>query len=195
MPRIAKSTDASILAKKKPGAKKPAGSSTGGAKTTKAFARPVKKASAKKSPKARTLSAFPGGSYVTPKGNVSIGIPAFWTLRQTNDDLEVESPSGATSVIVTAFQRDKKAVKLDAREYLERFLRTAPIKGRANTETTGRARAVSRFRDLEGDHWQVEFLSDGDTLLLATMNTTQPARSEEVRTGAGILRTLKLKEK
>ena len=55
---------------------------------------------------ARKSSGFHGGSYVTPKRNVSIGIPAFWTLRQTNDDLEVESPSRKTSVVVTAFQRE-----------------------------------------------------------------------------------------
>ncbi len=97
-------------------------------------------------------------------------------------------------MIVTAFQRDPTAEKLDAREYLQRFLRTAPIKGRAATQANGRSRALSRFRDLEGDHWQVEFLSDGDTLLLATMNSTQPSRSEELRTGASILQTLTLTE-
>ncbi len=131
---------------------------------------------------------------MTPKGNVSIGIPAFWTLRQTNDDLELESPSGATSVIVTAFQRDNDT-KLDAREYLEHFLRTALGERRATTETRGRSRAVSRYRDVEGDHWQVEFLTDGNTLLLATMNSTQPARSDEVSIGAAILRTLRLQKK
>jgi hypothetical protein len=136
---------------------------------------------------------FHGGSYLTPGGNVSLGIPSFWTLRQTNDDLEVESPSGKTSVIVTAFHRTNGGGKLDARYYLESFLRTAPVKGRANLEKNGHGRAISRFRDVEGDHWQVEFLTDGDTLLMATMNTSLSARSQEAHVGSQVLATLNLK--
>lgn len=79
----------------------------------------------------RKANGFHGGTYITPKGNVSIGIPAFWSLRQTNDDLEVESPSRKTSVIVTAFQRENGVAKLDARAYLEHFLQSASMKGRA----------------------------------------------------------------
>jgi hypothetical protein len=179
--------------KKKPQAKKPASAAVV-ATRAKLSTRPTKKSLAKRKGNAKAAAVFQVGRYVTPNGSVSIGIPAFWTLRQTNDDLEVESPSGTTSVIVTAFQRNKAEVKLDARQYLERFLRTAPIKGRPTTEANGRWRAMSGFRDHEGDHWQVEFLSDRDTLLLATMNSTQSVRSEEFRTGCQILRTLTLKE-
>ena len=92
-------------------------------------------------------SGFHGGSYVTPKRNVSIGIPAFWTLRQTNDDLEVESPSRKTSVVVTAFQREHGVARLDAREYLKHFLQSASMKGRPDAGNSNRSRAQSRFRD------------------------------------------------
>jgi hypothetical protein len=170
-----------------------------GAKSAAKKSAPKKRRVARKATsRKRTTPAdalFQPGLYTTPQGNVSVGVPAFWTLRQTNDDLEIESPSAATSVIVTAFQRDGNTAAFDARQYLERFLRTAPVKGRANIETAGRSRAMSQFRDLEGDQWQVEFLSDGDTLLLATMNSTLPVRSQELQTGAQILRSLRLQER
>lgn len=143
------------------------------------------------SPRTRKkTSGFHGGSYVTPKGNVTIGIPAFWTLCQTNDDLEVESPSRKTSVVVTAFQRENGVARLDARQYLEHFLESASMKGRAAAGKSGRSRAQSRFRDPEGDHWQIEVLTNGDTLLLATLNSSLPPRSPEPRVGAEILRTI-----
>src|ERR1019366_2416894 len=134
---------------------------------------PKKNAASSKTRSRKKPTGFHGGSYVTPKGNVSIGIPAFWTLRQTNDDLEVESPSRKTSVIVTAFQRENGGAKLDARQYLEHFLQSASMKGRADARgKSGPAHAQSRFRDLEGDHWQIEVLTNGDTLLLATLNSS-----------------------
>ncbi len=140
----------------------------------------------------KNANGFHGGTYVTPKGNVSLGVPAFWTLRQTNDDLEVESPSCKTSVIVTAFQRENGVPKLDAREYLKHFLQSASMKGRADAGKSGPSRAQSRFRDPEGDHWQIEVLSNGDTLLLATLNSSLPPRSQELKIGAGILQTITL---
>lgn len=143
----------------------------------------------------KKANPFHGGSYVTPKGNVTIGVPAFWTLRQTNDDLEVESPSCKTSVIVTAFQRDNGVAKLDAREYLRHFLESAPIKGRPGARKGGPSRAQSRFRDPEGDHWEIEVLSNGDTLLLATLNSSLPPRSQELKIGSGILGTITLNGK
>jgi hypothetical protein len=164
----------------------------------------VKKSSAKtakqnaassKTSSRRKTGGFHGGSYVTPKGNVTIGIPAFWTLCQTNDDLEVESPSRKTSVIVTAFQRENGVAKLDARQYLEHFLQSASMKGRADAGKSGPARAHARFRDPEGDHWQVEVLTNGDTLLLATLNSSLPPRSQEPRVGAEILQTIRLNGK
>ncbi len=151
---------------------------------------PKKKATSSKTSGRKKTSGFHGGSYVTPKGNVTIGIPAFWTLCQTNDDLEVESPSRKTSVVVTAFQRENGVAKLDAREYLEHFLQSASMKGRADAGKSGPAHAQSRFRDLEGDHWQIEVLTNGDTLLLATLNSSLPPRSQEPRVGAEILRTI-----
>ena len=161
------------------------------------------KKSSAKTPKKNAASSktrkkaggFHGGSYVTPKGNVTIGIPAFWTLRQTNDDLEVESPSHKTSVVVTAFQRENDVAKLDARQYLEHFLQSASMKGRADAGKSGPAHAQSRFRDPEGDHWQIEVLTNGDTLLLATLNSSLPPRSQEPRVGSEILATIRINGK
>ncbi len=146
-----------------------------------------------KSSQGKRADSFHGGRYVTPNGNVSLGIPTFWTLRQTNDDLEVESPSRKTSVIVTAFRREKGVAKLDAREYLKHFLQSASIKGRAQAGKRTPSRAQSRFRDSEGDHWQIDVLTNGDTLLLATLNSSLPLRSQEPRVGAKILTALTLK--
>jgi hypothetical protein len=167
--------------------------------------RVVKKSSAKTAGRSAASSKtssrkkptfFQGGSYVTPKGNVTIGIPAFWTLRQTNDDLEVESPSRKTSVVVTAFQRENGVARLDARDYLEHFLQSASMKGRSNDGKSSPSRAQSRFRDFEGDHWQiVTVFTNGDTLLLATLNTSLPARSQEPRVGAEILATITINGK
>jgi hypothetical protein len=156
---------------------------------------PKKNAASSKTRSRKKPTGFHGGSYVTPKGNVSIGIPAFWTLRQTNDDLEVESPSRKTSVIVTAFQRENGVARLDARQYLEHFLQSASMKGRPDGGESGPSRAQSRFRDPEGDHWQIEVLTNGDTLLLATLNSSLPPRSQEPRVGAEILRTIRLNGK
>ena len=177
-------------------------SRTGAAKTlhsSLAPRRPAAKKSAVKSSKntryRNKANGFHGGSYVTPKGNVTIGIPAFWTLRQTNDDLEVESPSCKTSVIVTAFQRENGVAKLNARQYLEHFLKSASMKGHPDVGKSGPSHAQSRFRDPEGDHWQIQVLTDGDTLLLATLNSNLPPRSKEPRLGVEILGTIKLNGK
>ncbi len=116
-------------------------------------------------------------------------------MRQTNDDLEVESPTRKTSVIVTAFQRENGVAKLDAREYLEHFLQSASMKGRAHAGKSGPSRAQSRFRDPEGDQWQIEVLTNGDTLLLATLNSSLPPRSQELQVGAEILRAITINGK
>ena len=95
--------------------------------------------------------------------------------------------------IVTAFKQDKTTGPLDARDFLQRFLRTAPSNGRGKLEKGTKQRASARFRDPEGDNWRVMFLSNGKTLLLATCNTSAPRVSREARTGAQVLDSLKLK--
>jgi hypothetical protein len=135
------------------------------------------------------------GIYTVPRGHVSVAVPPFWTLRQTNDDLELEAPSETTSVIVTAFKQDKTTGPLDARDFLKRFMQTAPSNGRGKVEKGTRQKATARFRDPEGDHWQVMFLSNGKTLLLATCNTSTPLVSREAKTGAQVLDSLKLKSR
>jgi hypothetical protein len=122
-------------------------------------------------------------------------VPPFWTLRQTNEDLEVEAPSGATSVIVTAFRRNGRKQTLDAREYLEHFLETAPKNGRLQRDRGTKQRATARYKDPDGDHWEVSFVTNGDTLLLATCNTSFPLANKEARTGFRVLESVTVKTK
>ena len=63
-----------------------------------------------------------------------------------------------TAVIVTAFQRNGRNELLDAREYLNHFLETAPKNGRLKMERGTNKRAVAGYKDPEGDHWDVAFV-------------------------------------
>lgn len=146
-------------------------------------------------PARKTGSNFAAGTYIVPRGHVSIAVPAFWTLRQTNDDLEVEGPSGSTSVIVTAFQRNGSYRSLDAREYLQHFLETAPSNGRLKIDPGTRQKAAARYRDPEGDLWRVVFVTNGNTLLLATCNTSLPPNHKEAKTGMQVIESLRLNKK
>ena len=153
-----------------------------------------KKRTTKKSSKPKTRAAKPSlGTYIVPRGHVSLAVPPFWTLRQTNDDIEVESPSGSTSVIVTAFQRNKRSGKLDAREYLGHFLETAPKNGNLKKLTGTRQRAGARYKDPDGDSWNVLFIANTDKLLLVTCNTSLPATHKEAKTGITVVESIRLK--
>lgn len=147
--------------------------------------------------KAKTKTAANGnhaaGVYTAPRGDVSIAVPPFWTLRQTNDDLEVESPTESTSVIVTAFKGENGNKRLNAREYLQHFLETAQTKSKPKLNGSTSSKATARFRDLDGDNWKVLFLSNGKTLLLATCNSSLPPAGKEAKLGLRVLESLKLK--
>lgn len=134
------------------------------------------------------------GTYITPKGNVSIAVPPFWFFRQTNDDLELDSPTTATSIVVSAFHRTGRVEALDSREYMQRFLGTAPAAGRKSITLSTKARTAATFKDAEGVAWQCEFLTDGNTLLLATLNTTERLRSTEAKLGLAVLESLKIRK-
>lgn len=136
-----------------------------------------------------------GGTYFTPKGNVSIAVPPFWFFRQTNDDLELDSPTTSTSIVVSAFQRSGRNEALDSREYMQRFLPTAPASGRKTVSLSTKPRTVAKFKDAEGANWQCEFLTDGTTLLLATLNSTEKPRSGELQTGLAVLESIKIVKK
>ncbi|MDR3764154.1 MAG: hypothetical protein P4M01_08685 [Acidobacteriota bacterium] len=150
------------------------------------------KAAKKSTPSAKT-NGFHPGIYTVPRGHVSLAVPTFWTLRQTNDDIQVESEASDTAVIVTAYQRNEGVKNLDARDYLEHFLGTAPVKGKITQLDAAKGKAGARFRDEEGDHWQVQFLTNGLTLLLATCHTTLKLTSHEGRTGVAVIESIKLK--
>ena len=146
-----------------------------------------------KSSNAKATNGFHPGTYIVPRGHVSIAVPTFWSLRQTNDDLQVESEASETTVIVTAYQRNADVKALDARDYLKHFLDTAPVAGRLQTGDSSKQRASARFRDEEGDNWFVRFISNGQTLLLATCHSNRPLTSREGKTGVAVLDSIKLK--
>lgn len=140
-------------------------------------------------------SANHGGTYITPKRNVSIAVPPFWFFRQTNDDLELDSPTTATSIVVSAFQRTGRVEPLDARDSMQRFLATVPAVGRKTVTLSTKSRTVARFKDGEGVAWQCEFLTDGTTLLLATLNSTVKPRSPELQAALAVLSSIKILKK
>jgi hypothetical protein len=169
---------------KKSAATKKAAKKTATPKSAKAAAKPSTKAA---------KNGFHPGTYIVPRGHVSIAVPTFWSLRQTNDDIQVESEASETTVIVTAYHRNEGVKSLDARDYLKHFLDTAPVAGRLQTGDSSKQRASARFRDEEGDNWFVRFISNGQTLLLATCHSNRPLTSREGRTGVAVLDSIKLK--
>jgi hypothetical protein len=176
---------------KKTAATKNAAKKSAAGKSTK----PATKAAAKtarKSSKPKSNGHQPG-TYIVPRGHVSIAVPTFWNLRQTNDDIQVESEASETTVIVTAYHRNEGVKPLDARDYLQHFLDTAPVAGRLQTGESTKRQASARFRDEEGDNWFVRFLSNGETLLLATCHSNRPLTSREGKTGVSVLDSIKLK--
>lgn len=160
----------------------------------------IQKKSAKKSSRKPTAARGSkngnhGGTYLTPKGNVSISIPPFWFFRQTNDDLELDSATTSTSIVVSAFQRTGRVDPLDSRDSMKRFLATAPAVGRKTMVLSTKPRTVARFKDGEGASWQCEFLTDGNTLLLATLNSTEKPKSPELQAGLSVLQSIKIVKK
>src|SRR6266487_3933221 len=141
----------------------------------------------------RSSNGFHPGTYIVPRGHVSVAVPTFWNLRQTNDDVQVESEASDTSVIVTAYHRNAGVKPLDARDYLQHFLETAPVAGRVQAGSGSKQQATARFRDPEGDNWFVRFISNGETLLLATCHSNLPLTSRDGRTGVAVLDSVKLK--
>ncbi len=150
-------------------------------------------ASAKTATSKASTNGFHPGTYIVPRGHVSIAVPTFWSLRQTNDDIQVESEASETTVIVTAYHKNPDVKSLDARDYLKHFLDSAPVAGRLQTGDSTKQRASARFRDEEGDNWFVRFISNGQTLLLATCHSNRPLTSREGKTGVAVLDSIKLK--
>ena len=58
-----------------------------------------------------------------------------------------------------------------------------------------KSRTIAKFKDTEGANWQCEFLTDGNTLLLATLNSTEKPRSLEVQTAIAVLDSIKIVKK
>jgi hypothetical protein len=133
------------------------------------------------------------GTYTTPSGNVLIDVPSFWMFRQTNDDLQLVSPSGEVSLIVNAYSNSNGHGKLDAREYLDHLLGSAPKQSRVTRDTATRLRAAARYKDTDGTSWCVEFITDGKVLLLAEISSNASLANPEGRTALGVLGSVKIK--
>jgi hypothetical protein len=146
---------------------------------------------AKKSSGKITLPAC--GTYTVPRGHVSLCVPPYWTLRQSIDDIRVDAEDGETTVVLSSYQRNSDAVKLDAREYLKHFLQTAPVEGRVAAANNTARLASARFRDAEGGYWQVRFVSNSKTLVLATSHSNQPPASRDGRTATLVMESIQLK--
>ena len=166
---------------------------TAARKPIKTAAKSATQPAAKSTGRKAASNSFHPGTYIVPRGHVSIAVPTFWSLRQTNDDIQVESEASETTVVVTAYHRTDGVKPLDARDYLQHFLDTAPVAGRLQTGDSSRQQASARFRDEEGDNWFVRFISNGKTLLLATCHSNRPLTSRDGRTGVAVLDSIKLK--
>ena len=53
--------------------------------------------------------------------------------------------------------------------------------------------ASARFRDADGGYWQVRFISNLKTLVLATCYSNQPPTSRDGRTASLVIESIKLK--
>jgi hypothetical protein len=178
----------------KKSATKKAATKTSTRKPAKAAAKSASQAAAATKTKPKSAkNGFHPGTYIVPRGHVSIAVPTFWSLRQTNDDVQVESEASETTVVVTAYHKTDGVKSLDARDYLKHFLDTAPVAGRLQTGDSSKQQASARFRDEEGDNWFVRFISNGQTLLLATCHSNRPLTSREGRTGVSVLDSITLK--
>jgi hypothetical protein len=187
---------AAAVLRSRAGSRAKSGAKSAGSKSAVAKKTPSAKSQSSKSPSAKsTANGFHPGTYIVPRGHVSLAVPTFWNLRQTNDDVQVESEASETTVIVTAYHRNAGVPSLDARDYLQHFLETAPVAGRVQSGESSKQQASARFRDEEGDNWLVRFISNGATLLLATCHTNRPLTSRDGRTGVAVLDSIRLKSR
>ncbi len=132
------------------------------------------------------------GVYTTPRGNVTIQVPPFWSLLQTNEDLQLASPTGEVSLIINAYQRNGQK-KLDAREYLDHLLASAPKQSRVKRDPATARRAAARYKDVDGTAWFVEFITDGKVLLLGEVSSSDSLTSQEAKTALAVMTSLKIK--
>ncbi len=160
-------------------------------------ARKSAKKSTKKSARSSHAHASRNGNrlgvYTVPQGNVSIAIPPFWVFRQTNDDLQLVSPSGEVSIIVNAYSRNPDVKSLDAREYLNQFLQNVPKQSRVQREPATKAAAAARYRDTDGNSWWVQFATNGKMLVLSELSSTAALTVPEAKAGIEVVKSLKLK--
>jgi hypothetical protein len=133
------------------------------------------------------------GIYTAPRGNVSIAVPTFWVFRQTNDDLQLVSPSGDVSLIVNAYSGNNGSARIDARQNLEHLLASAPKQSRVKRDTATTKRAGARYKDTDGTSWCVEFITDGKLLLLAEVSSTAALTNPEAKTALTALGSIKIK--
>ena len=132
------------------------------------------------------------GFYIASSKRFRISVPVSWRLCETEQDFQVESPSTKTAVIVTTFKNLDSALSVDTREHLSRFLRRAPVKGKAKVLAHSKSRSSARYKDSRERSWKVVFLAKPSRLLLATCNSEPTTDLHEMRIGQGILESIKL---
>jgi len=132
------------------------------------------------------------GIYTSPSGNVSLSVPTYWAFRQTNDDLQLISPSGDVSLIVNAYSGNSNG-RLDARQHLDHLLASAPKQSRVKRDTASNKRAAARYKDTDGTSWCVEFITDGKLLLLGEISSTGTLTTPEAKTALNALGSIKIK--
>ena len=121
-------------------------------------------------------------------------MPDLLELAADQRRIQVESEASETTVIVTALPAQSDVGKLGCARLPEalsaRQLRSPDA---CRPATAAGAAASARFRDEEGDNWFVRFISNGQTLVLATCHTNRPLTSREGKTGVAVLDSIKLK--
>ena len=132
------------------------------------------------------------GFYVASGVRFSVLVPAQWMLQETEEDLQVSSPSGKTAVIVSTFKRTGPEAIADAREHLSRFLAKENVKAEATLLIQTQGDATADYNDSEGGFWRVTFLMNARRLVLATCNSTRGAEAEEVSQGRHVLASINL---
>lgn len=132
------------------------------------------------------------GLYVASSRRFRIGIPVCWKLCETEQEVQIESPSGKTAVTITTFKKVDPDSSIDSREHLTRFLNGAAVNGKPSILRWSRFRSSARFTDSRDVLWEVVFLTRRKRLLLGTCNSARGAAGDELQQGRRSLESIRL---
>ena len=132
------------------------------------------------------------GTYTAPDTKFTISIPTGWTVRETDQNCELISPSGKSAIVLTTFRRTDVKVETDASEHLRRFLKGAEVKGKPRVLDSTKSHSSAEYVDSSNRFWRVEFLASPDRLVLATYNSDPDEDPAEKRNGLNALESIKI---